>query len=88
MAFVGILTVLMLGIVAAFIIKYFVPLLIIGTIGAAGAVLFIAALVRRSRAEKRGLRKGNAMLISGIILTLLSPVCAVGLFMRAFVIPK
>ena len=56
MAFVGILTVLMLGIVAAFIIKYFVPLLIIGMIGAAGAVLFITALVRRGRTEKRGLR--------------------------------
>lgn len=88
MAFGGILIVLLLGTVVAFFIKYFVPLLIIGMIGAVGAVLFIAALVRRSRAEKQGQTPGKAMLVSGIVLTLLSPLSAAGLFIWAYFIPK
>ncbi len=88
MAFGGILIVLLLGTVVAFFVKYFVPLLIIGTVGAAGAILFIAALVRRGRAERLGQTPGRAMLISGIVLTLLSPLAAVGLFIWAYFIPK
>ena len=88
MAFGGILIILLLGTVVAFFIRYFVPLLIIGMIGAVGAILFIAALVRRGRAEGQGQTPGKAMLISGIVLTLLSPLAAVGLFIWAYFIPK
>ena len=88
MAFGGILIVLLLGTAVAFFIRYFVPLLVIGMIGAVGAVLFIIALVRRGRAERQGRTPGKAMLVSGIVITLLSPLSAVGLFIWAYFIPK
>jgi|GEM_PF-4094128 len=71
-------SVVILLITVAMVMKYFPLILILGIIGSIGATLFIAALVRRSRAEKQGRKPGKAMLITGIVLTLLPSASMVG----------
>lgn len=76
MAFIGILVILFFGVIIALIIKYAVPLLILGIAGTVGIIVIFTALAKRSISEKAR----NIMLAAGTVLILLSPI-AVALFL-------